>query len=55
MHNTVTVEKNKVVAERNLGDKAVTIESPFPVLITVTKEINQPRLPSLMADPCIIQ
>jgi len=45
----VTVEQNKVVAERNLGEKAVIIESPFPVLISVTKEINQPRLPSLMA------
>jgi electron transfer flavoprotein beta subunit len=45
----VTAEKNKVVAERNLGEQAVTIESPFPVLITVTKESNQPRLPSLMA------
>ncbi|MDH7517286.1 MAG: electron transfer flavoprotein subunit beta/FixA family protein [Candidatus Thermoplasmatota archaeon] len=44
----VVVEKDKVVSERNLGDKAVTIESPYPVLITVTKEINQPRLPSLM-------
>ena len=45
----MTAEKNKVVAEKNLGEKAVTIESPFPVLITVTKESNQPRLPSLMA------
>jgi electron transfer flavoprotein beta subunit len=45
----VTVEQNKVIAERNLGEKAVIIESPFPVLITVTKEINVPRLPSLMA------
>ena len=45
----VSVEQNKVVAERNLGEKAVIIESPFPVLISVTKEINQPRLPSLMA------
>lgn len=44
----VTVEKDKVVAERNIGDKAVTIESSFPVVITVTKEINEPRLPSLM-------
>lgn len=44
----IHAEKNKVVAERNLGDKAVTIESPYPVLITVTKEINQPRLPSLI-------
>lgn len=45
---TVTVEKDNVVSERNLGDKAVTIESTFPVLLTVTKEINEPRLPSLM-------
>jgi electron transfer flavoprotein beta subunit len=45
----VTAEKNKVIAERNLGEQAVTIESPFPVLITVTKESNQPRLTSLMA------
>jgi len=44
----VTVEKEKIVSERNLGDKAVTIESSFPVLVTVTKEINEPRLPSLM-------
>jgi len=44
----VNVEKDKIVSERNLGDKAVTIESSYPVLITVTKEINEPRLPSLM-------
>ena len=44
----VTAEKEKVVSERNLGDKIVTMESLYPVLITVTKEINVPRLPSLM-------
>jgi electron transfer flavoprotein beta subunit len=44
----LNVEKDKVIAERNLGDTAVTIETPFPVLISVTKEINEPRLPSLM-------
>lgn len=46
---SITVENNKVLSERNLGEKAVSMESPFPVLITVTKESNQPRLPSLMA------
>lgn len=46
---TLTVEQNKVTAEKNLGEKSVTIESSFPVLITVTKESNEPRLPSLMA------
>jgi len=45
---SVNVEKDKVTAERNMGDKAVTTESTCPVLITVTKEINEPRLPSLM-------
>lgn len=39
---------NKINAERNLGDMVVTMESPYPVLVTVTKEINEPRLPSLM-------
>lgn len=44
----VIAEKDKVICERNLGDKCVSIESSYPVLITVTKEINEPRLPSLM-------
>ena len=44
----ITVEKEKLVSERDLADKSVTIESSFPVLLTVTKEINVPRLPSLM-------
>ena len=45
---SVNAEKDKVVADRNMGDNAVTSESTYPVLITVTKEINEPRLPSLM-------
>ena len=45
----INVEQNKITVEKNLGEKAVTMESSFPVLITVTKESNQPRLPSLMA------
>jgi electron transfer flavoprotein beta subunit len=45
---SVTAEKNKVTAERNMGDNMVTSESNYPVLVTVTKEINEPRLPSLM-------
>ena len=31
-----------------MGDEAVTMESSFPVMLSVTKEINEPRLPSLM-------
>ncbi len=44
----VEAEDEKVIGHRDLGDKIVTIESPYPALITVTKEINEPRLPSLM-------
>jgi electron transfer flavoprotein beta subunit len=44
----VTPEAGKVTAERNLGDSMVVTESTLPALITVTKEINTPRLPSLM-------
>jgi electron transfer flavoprotein beta subunit len=45
---SVNAEKDKVTAERNMGDQSITAESTYPVLITVTKEINEPRLPSLM-------
>ena len=41
-------DKEKISAERNTGDKIVTTESNYPALVTVTKEINDPRLPSLM-------
>ncbi len=44
----VDAEKDKITADRNMGQQAVTSESTYPVLITVTKEINEPRLPSLM-------
>ncbi len=44
----IDAEKDKITAERNTGDKMVTTESNYPVLVTVTKEINDPRLPSLM-------
>jgi electron transfer flavoprotein beta subunit len=45
---SLTAEKDKITAERNMGEKAVTTESKYPVLVTVTKEINEPRLPSLL-------
>jgi electron transfer flavoprotein beta subunit len=44
----VNAEKDKITADRNMGDMAVTTEATYPVLVTVTKEINEPRLPSLM-------
>lgn len=44
----VTAESDKITAERDIDEKIVTVEAPYPVLLTVTKEINEPRLPNLM-------
>lgn len=44
----VEADQEKVRAERNMGDSMVISESTYPVVVTVTKEINEPRLPSLM-------
>jgi len=44
----VDAEKDKITADRNMGKNVVTTESTYPTLVTVTKEINEPRLPSLM-------
>jgi electron transfer flavoprotein beta subunit len=44
----VTAEQDKLVLTRDIGDKLVTVETGFPVLITATKELNEPRLPNMM-------
>jgi electron transfer flavoprotein beta subunit len=44
----VDAGKDKITTERNTGNQMVTSESKYPALVTVTKEINEPRLPSLM-------
>lgn len=44
----IEAEEDKLSADRDLGDKKITVESSYPVVISVTKEINEPRLPSLM-------
>jgi electron transfer flavoprotein beta subunit len=41
------VDENRIVAERLLEDGYEVIEGPIPCLLTVVKEINEPRLPSL--------
>jgi len=41
------VEKTKMVAERMMDEGYDVVETSLPALITVVKEINQPRLPSL--------
>ncbi len=43
------IEGDAVTAERSLEDCSQTMRAKTPVLITVTKEINEPRIPSLMA------
>lgn len=45
----VTLQGTKVAVERNLEDCYETVESKLPALITVSREINEPRLPTLMA------
>lgn len=44
----VTVEGDAVVAERSLEDASESVKAKMPALISVTREINQPRIPSLM-------
>ncbi|MDD5687965.1 MAG: electron transfer flavoprotein subunit beta/FixA family protein [Elusimicrobia bacterium] len=41
------IENNKITVERMMEDGYDLIESPVPCLLTVVKEINTPRLPSL--------
>jgi electron transfer flavoprotein beta subunit len=41
------VEGGKMVAERLMDEGYDVVETSLPALITVVKEINQPRLPSL--------
>ena len=41
-------EKKRIVVERMLEDGKEVVESTFPALITVMKDINEPRLPSLL-------
>ncbi|MBS7632946.1 electron transfer flavoprotein subunit beta/FixA family protein [Candidatus Bathyarchaeota archaeon] len=44
----VTVEGDYMVAERSLEDAVETVRARMPVVVSVTREINQPRIPSLM-------
>jgi electron transfer flavoprotein beta subunit len=45
----ISLEGGKVVAERDLENERQIVESKLPCLISVTREINEPRLPTLMA------
>ncbi|MDH7564529.1 MAG: electron transfer flavoprotein subunit beta/FixA family protein [Candidatus Bathyarchaeota archaeon] len=44
----ISVEGECVVAERSLEDAVETVKACMPAVVSVTREINQPRIPSLM-------
>lgn len=44
----VSVETDVVIAERTLEDVIETTKAKLPALVSVTREINKPRIPSLM-------
>ena len=44
----ITASKDSITCTRNMGANTITETSTYPALITVTKEINTPRLPNLM-------
>ena len=43
----ISLGDGKIVVERDAGDSYETVETMLPAIITVTKEINEPRIPSL--------
>lgn len=45
----INVEGTKVVVERDLENERQVVEGKFPCLISVVRELNEPRLPTLMA------
>ncbi len=45
----INLESDMVVVERVLEDRYETVKTKMPAIVTVTKEINEPRIPSLMA------
>ena len=47
VNNVLGVSEGKIRVTRMLDDGVETLEMPLPALITVTKEINQPRLATL--------
>ena len=44
----LSIEGDAVVGERTLEDSIETLRAKLPALVTVTREVNQPRIPSLM-------
>jgi electron transfer flavoprotein beta subunit len=38
----------RIVAERHLEEQVETVEAPLPMVVTVVKDLNEPRYPSLL-------
>lgn len=38
----------RIVAERHLEEQVETLEAPLPAVVTVVKDLNEPRYPSLL-------
>ena len=47
VNEIVEISDGKVILKRIMDDGVETLEAPLPVLITVSKDINQPRLATL--------
>jgi electron transfer flavoprotein beta subunit len=45
----ITLEGSKIVVERDLETERQIVEGKMPCLVTVSREINEPRLPTLMS------
>jgi electron transfer flavoprotein beta subunit len=43
----IDIKDNKIICKRLMEDHYETIKTDLPLLITVVKEINEPRIPSL--------
>ncbi len=45
----VKIVEGKVVARRDLENHMEVVEAPLPAVVSVTREINTPRIPTLLA------
>ncbi len=45
--NSIAVNGDSITVERQSDDGVDTVEAPLPVVVSVTKAINEPRYPSL--------
>ncbi|MFN3532118.1 MAG: electron transfer flavoprotein subunit beta/FixA family protein [Candidatus Brocadia sp.] len=44
----IELKDNEIIVERNLENRYEIVKARLPALLTVTKEINEPRIPTLL-------